>query len=143
MLSERLGRWNFWLFFVGFNLTFFPMHMLGLHGMPRRVYTYEVPAVRSREPLWPLDTALEVMTGLSKTKREALLTSSTDALPATRWAMPDPGIWPLLSALAITLLFVWSIFSPWGVVWGAIPVAIALTAWFWPKRSQPSMGGAE
>ena len=32
MLSERLGRWNFWLFFVGFNLTFFPMHMLGLHG---------------------------------------------------------------------------------------------------------------
>jgi cytochrome c oxidase subunit I+III len=40
MLSERLGRWNFWLFFVGVNLTFFPMHLLGLRGMPRRVYTY-------------------------------------------------------------------------------------------------------
>ena len=40
MMSERLGRWNFWLFFVGFNVTFFPMHLLGLHGMPRRVYTY-------------------------------------------------------------------------------------------------------
>jgi heme/copper-type cytochrome/quinol oxidase subunit 1 len=40
MLSEKLGRWNFGLFFVGFNLTFFPMHLLGLHGMPRRVYTY-------------------------------------------------------------------------------------------------------
>jgi cytochrome c oxidase subunit 1 len=40
LLSERLGRWNFWIFFVGFNLTFFPMHQLGLHGMPRRVYTY-------------------------------------------------------------------------------------------------------
>src|SRR2546421_206546 len=40
MLSERLGKWNFWLFFIGFNLTFFPMHNLGLHGMPRRVYTY-------------------------------------------------------------------------------------------------------
>ena len=40
MLSERLGRWNFWLFFVGLNLTFFPMHQLGLDGMPRRVYTY-------------------------------------------------------------------------------------------------------
>jgi cytochrome c oxidase subunit 1 len=40
MLSERLGRWNFWLFFVGMNLTFFPMHQLGLEGMPRRVYTY-------------------------------------------------------------------------------------------------------
>jgi cytochrome c oxidase subunit I+III len=40
MLSERLGRWHFWLFFIGVNLTFFPMHQLGLMGMPRRVYTY-------------------------------------------------------------------------------------------------------
>jgi cytochrome c oxidase subunit 1 len=40
MLSERLGRWHFWLFFIGVNTTFFPMHILGLHGMPRRVYTY-------------------------------------------------------------------------------------------------------
>ena len=40
MLSERLGRWQFWLFFVGVNLTFFPMHQLGFEGMPRRVYTY-------------------------------------------------------------------------------------------------------
>jgi cytochrome c oxidase subunit I+III len=40
MLSERLGRWQFWLFFVGFNVAFFPMHLLGLHGMPRRIYTY-------------------------------------------------------------------------------------------------------
>jgi len=40
MLGERLGRWNFWTFFVGFNLVFFPMHWLGLMGMPRRVYTY-------------------------------------------------------------------------------------------------------
>jgi cytochrome c oxidase subunit I+III len=40
MLDERLGRWNFWLLFVGVNLTFFPMHQLGLEGMPRRVYTY-------------------------------------------------------------------------------------------------------
>jgi cytochrome c oxidase subunit I+III len=40
MLSERLGRWHFWLFFVGVNATFFPMHVLGLNGMPRRIYTY-------------------------------------------------------------------------------------------------------
>jgi cytochrome c oxidase subunit 1 len=39
MLSECLGRWQFWLFFVGFNVTFFPMHWLGLQGMPRRVWT--------------------------------------------------------------------------------------------------------
>jgi cytochrome c oxidase subunit 1 len=40
MLGERLGRWHFWLFFAGVNLTFFPMHLLGLDGMPRRIYTY-------------------------------------------------------------------------------------------------------
>src|SRR5688572_6413712 len=39
-LSERLGRWTFWLMFIGFNVAFFPMHLSGLMGMPRRVYTY-------------------------------------------------------------------------------------------------------
>jgi cytochrome c oxidase subunit I len=43
MLDERLGKWSFWTMFAGFNLTFFPMHLLGLLGMPRRIYTY--PAV--------------------------------------------------------------------------------------------------
>lgn len=40
LLSERLGRWHFWLFVVGFNVTFLPMHWLGMIGMPRRIYTY-------------------------------------------------------------------------------------------------------
>jgi len=40
MLSKRLGQWHFWLQFVGFNLTFFPMHVLGLRGMPRRIADY-------------------------------------------------------------------------------------------------------
>jgi cytochrome c oxidase subunit 1 len=40
LLSETLGKWTFWLMFIGMNLTFFPMHLLGLLGMPRRVYTY-------------------------------------------------------------------------------------------------------
>jgi cytochrome c oxidase subunit 1 len=40
MLDERLGKLHFWLWFVGFNLTFGPMHLVGLAGMPRRIYTY-------------------------------------------------------------------------------------------------------
>ena len=40
MLNDTLGRWNFWLIFIGFNATFFPMHFLGLEGMPRRYYSY-------------------------------------------------------------------------------------------------------
>ena len=41
MLSESLGKWNFWLMFIGMNLAFFPMHFLGVAGMPRRIYTYD------------------------------------------------------------------------------------------------------
>ena len=40
MLSDRIGQVNFWLILIGFNLAFFPMHFLGLDGMPRRQYTY-------------------------------------------------------------------------------------------------------
>ncbi|XID96252.1 cytochrome c oxidase subunit I [Paenibacillaceae bacterium WGS1546] len=40
MLNETLGKWTFWTFFIGFHLTFFVQHFLGLLGMPRRVYTY-------------------------------------------------------------------------------------------------------
>jgi heme/copper-type cytochrome/quinol oxidase subunit 1 len=41
LLSEALGRWVFWLIFVGFNVTFLPMHYTGMLGMPRRVFTYQ------------------------------------------------------------------------------------------------------
>src|SRR5712691_6463264 len=40
LLNNRLGQWQFWLMLIGVNLTFFPMHILGLLGMPRRIYTY-------------------------------------------------------------------------------------------------------
>jgi cytochrome c oxidase subunit I len=56
-LSERLGRWHFWLFVVGFNLTFLPMHWAGMLGMPRRIYTY--PADRGWD-LWNLIATLGV-----------------------------------------------------------------------------------
>jgi cytochrome c oxidase subunit I len=41
MLSERLGKWHFWLFLIGFHLTFDTLHFAGLHGMARRIYTYQ------------------------------------------------------------------------------------------------------
>ncbi len=40
MLNETLGKWHFWLFCLGFNLTFIPLHFAGMLGMPRRIYTY-------------------------------------------------------------------------------------------------------
>jgi cytochrome c oxidase subunit 1 len=40
LLNEKLGKWHFWTIMIGFNLTFGPMHILGLQGMPRRMHTY-------------------------------------------------------------------------------------------------------
>jgi cytochrome c oxidase subunit I+III len=50
--GRALGRWHFWLFFIGFNVTFFPMHLLGLWGMPRRVYTYRRRWAGARSTCW-------------------------------------------------------------------------------------------
>jgi cytochrome c oxidase subunit I+III len=199
MLSERLGRWNFWLFFIGFNVAFFPMHVLGLQGMPRRVYTYPdemgwaklnlaatvgalliavsvllfivnvlhsrrrgepagsdpwgagtlewsvaspppmanfdlVPVVHGRYPLWQEAAAPHHVSGLANDYREVLVTSVADARVDHRLWLPSSTLWPFLAALATTVLFVGSIFTPWAVVWGAVPVAIAATLWFWPER---------
>ncbi|WP_226037472.1 cytochrome c oxidase subunit I [Aquibacillus saliphilus] len=41
-LNEKLGKWHFWIFIIGFHMTFLPMHFAGLQGMPRRVYTYQL-----------------------------------------------------------------------------------------------------
>ncbi len=201
MLSERLGRWNFWLFLIGFNVTFFPMHLLGVQGMPRRVYTYPVemgwgglnaiaslgaltiaismllfvvnvwrslhhgapaganpwnagtlewatsspppacnfeaiPVVAGRDPLWEPGGQPSLVRGLSVDSREVLMTTVLDAAPESREAFPEPTIWPMVGALATTVLFVGSIFTPWAVVWASVPVGIALTAWFWPRRRE-------
>jgi cytochrome c oxidase subunit 1 len=57
MLSERLGKWHFWLFVIGFNLTFGPQHIAGMLGMPRRIYTFD--AGRGLE-VWNLISSLAV-----------------------------------------------------------------------------------
>ena len=199
MPSESLGRWSFWLVFAGFNLTFFPLHQLGLHGMTRRVYTYApetgwgplnllatvgafilalgvlmfvvnvlwsrkrgaiagpnpwgagtlewsvaspppagnfelVPVVHGRYPLWQEAQEPTHVIGITSEDREILVTSVADAQPDHRLWLPGPTPWPFWSAVATTILFIGSIFTPWAIVWGAVPVAIGATCWFWPKR---------
>ncbi|MBS0505475.1 MAG: cytochrome c oxidase subunit I [Proteobacteria bacterium] len=195
LMAEPLGKWNVLFSFLAFHLTFFPMHITGLLGMPRRVYTYphglgwdtlnlvssigaflfagsvllflgnvfwslrngrvasanpwnapslewkpsspppvynfeHIPVVHSRSPLWETDQP--VMPGLQTDKRELLVTTAIDAVPDLRDASPPPNGWPFFAAIATTMAFVGSIFTPWAVIWGALLMAIPLIFWFWP-----------
>jgi cytochrome c oxidase subunit 1 len=198
MMAEPIGKWNVLLAFIGFHMTFLPMHVTGILGMPRRVYTYpkglgwdqlnfissigafvfaaslllflanaigslwrgrrasanpwgasglewatssppprynfaHIPVVESPAPLWEQGDPLPVIHGLSAEQRELLLTTVIDATPDIREASPVPTVWPLIAAFTLSLAFIGSIFTPWAVVWGAIPVGISLILWFWPK----------
>ncbi|TIW28739.1 MAG: cytochrome c oxidase subunit I [Mesorhizobium sp.] len=198
MMSERLGRWHFWLAMIGFNAAFFPMHIVGLWGMPRRVYTYpaelgwgninlfisagavlfflsfvlfafnlvhgalrgtpagdnpwdagtlewatsspppgynfaRIPIVTNVEPLWAERGALPVATGLRVDVRELLVSTVAEAHPDIREKSATPSIWPLLAAIAVGATFLYSIFTPWAIIWGAAPIAVTLVGWFWPK----------
>ncbi|AUX78613.1 cytochrome c oxidase subunit I [Sinorhizobium fredii] len=204
MLREGLGRWHFWLALIGFNIAFFPMHISGLRGMPRRVYTYpaemgwdalnlvstlgatlfvasflvflynvvvssrggeiagdnpwdastlewattspppphnfdHVPFVTSRELLWAERQTLPVVAGLAVDKREVLVTTTTQALPDLKESSPDPTIWPLISAIVVTAIFIGSIFTPWAVAWGAPVASFVIIAWFWPKSTEENV----
>ncbi len=103
-------------------------------GSPPPVYNFaHVPVVESRTPLWDLDHDLPVVTGLRVDDKETLLTTVVAAAPDVREPVPEASLWPFISAVAVAVFFIASIFSPWAVVFGTIPSAIALTAWFWPK----------
>ena len=203
LMSEALGKISFWTVFLGFQLAFFPMHIAGLLGMPRRVYTYpagmglelpnmlssigsvvvavgvllfvvnmvksfavgaeagpnpwdapglewaaasppawynfaHIPAVESRTPLWDAEDRFGVVHGLRVDDRELLLTTVISAAPDLREPSACPSIWPFIAAVATAITFIASVFSPWAVAFGAVPVAIALIAWFWPKTPGPN-----
>jgi cytochrome c oxidase subunit 1 len=90
--------------------------------------------VESRTPLWDEKGELPVVTGLRVDEKETLLTTVVAATPDLREPIPQASLWPFIAACATAVFFISSIFSPWAIVFGAIPTAIALAAWFWPKK---------
>ena len=102
---------------------------------PPPVYNFEhIPVVESDTPLWDLDVELPVVSGLRVDEKEILLTTVVAATPDLREPVPEPSLWPFISAIAVGIVFIASIFSPWAIAFGLIPCGIALTAWFWPKE---------
>ncbi|HET9984625.1 MAG TPA: cytochrome c oxidase subunit I [Longimicrobiales bacterium] len=211
LLDERLGRWNFWVMFVGFNLGFFPMHIAGLLGMPRRVYTYPgglgwdglnlvttigsylfaagvllflvnvalsrrrgapagpnpwdggtlewatssppppynfavVPTVRSGYPLWEdrlARTGGEEATGARSAVtrgpvldegRETFDTSPLEGDPVAVLRMPEDSLWPLLLAIALSVVFYGAVFGLWWLAAaGAAGLLVTMLGWLWPR----------
>jgi len=92
-----------------------------------------LPVVGSLEPLSDRSDPLGTVEGLHTDRRELLITSVVEARAEARESSVGNSIWPLLAALATSAMLIWSIFTPWAVVWGSIPIAVALIGWFWPK----------
>ncbi len=199
MMNETLGKINFWVLFIGFNVTFFPMHILGIKGMTRRIYTYppemgwdplntlatygafiialggilfianvfwsrrsgklagnnpwdadslewatssppknynfeHLPVATSRYPLWVPEEEKTIVTGLRNDRREGLVTTLMDAEPHHRYVFPGPSIWPLLTAIGVTVGFAGSVFNNWYIVYGSVLSGLGFIGWFWPRR---------
>jgi cytochrome c oxidase subunit I len=97
-LREGLGKLNFWLMFIGFNLTFFPMHILGLEGMPRRTYEYGTglgwETLNKLETVGAFIIALAVLVFIvnivvSHTRREVAGGDPWDGR-TLEWSLPSP-----------------------------------------------------
>jgi cytochrome c oxidase subunit 1 len=94
-----------------------------------------IPVVNSAYPLWDESATLPVAGGLRIDRREIVISSVAEAEPEARETSPANSIWPLIAAIATGVMLIASIFTPWAVVWGSIPIGIALIGWFWPKNT--------
>jgi cytochrome c oxidase subunit 1 len=102
---------------------------------PPAPYNFEPgPTVSGHEPLWVGDPEQPVVVGLSTTQREVLITHVLDAEPDHVNRFPEDSVWPFWTAIAVSIFFVGSIFTPWVVIYGAIPVFVTLVGWFWPHE---------
>ena len=198
-INEKPGKISFWILFAGFNLTFFPMHLAGLNGMPRRVYTYSpemgwgltnllatagavliatggvvfianaiqsrkfgavadsnpweggtlewatssppaqwnftnLPVIKDRYPLWTERENPGIVTGMRNDRREVLVTSTLDAYPHHRLVLPGSSIWPLITAVGVSIGLAGSVAAfSWYYV-ATVLGAIGLIGWFWPRE---------
>jgi len=111
LLNERLGRWNFWTLFIGFNLGFLPMHLSGLWGMPRRVYTYAdgmgwntlnmITSIGSF--VFAIGVALLIVNVLKSLKSGAPAGNNPWDAPTLEWATtspPPPYNFPVIPTVA-------------------------------------------
>jgi heme/copper-type cytochrome/quinol oxidase subunit 1 len=98
MMNENLGKWSFWVMFIGFNLGFFPMHVAGLLGMPRRIYTYAphmgwssvnmVTTIGSF--VFAVGILIFLVNILVSLKRGALAAANPWDAPTLEWAVASP-----------------------------------------------------
>jgi len=98
MMNEALGKWSFWVMFIGFNVGFFPMHIAGLLGMPRRIYTYPpdvgwntvnmVASVGSF--VFAFGILLFLINVIVSLKRGALAGPNPWDAPTLEWTIPSP-----------------------------------------------------
>ena len=102
---------------------------------PPENYNFEyLPVVTGRSPLWVPREDRTFVTGLRNDRREVLVTTLMDAEPHHRYVLPASNIWPFLTAVAVTIGFIGSVFNPWYIITGSILTGIALLGWFWPRR---------
>src|SRR5688572_22613746 len=98
LMSERLGKWHFWLNFIGMNLTFFPMHFSGLLGMPRRIYRYDAGQGWDEFNLAASIGVLFLMAGMLVfiwnffvSKRSGIVAGNDPwGAPTLEWTIPSP-----------------------------------------------------
>jgi cytochrome c oxidase subunit 1 len=98
LLDEKLGKWHFWLTFIGMNLTFFPMHFAGLHGMPRRIWSYDTNQGWNLDNhistigafILALGTLFFVINMIRSRRNGAVAGGDPWGAPTIEWSTPSP-----------------------------------------------------